>query len=566
MNTFSLHIANPALPLGVLTACLLTAFSAWAQTPQVTTSPAQIQQNLERAIEQKPNRDGRNRPAAIDVLGLEGAESIDKLIAVQVNSPELKDAVARYWKGALGQAVSADKIKDFNAWLFKTARQQGYLSYAQTRIVPKAGGSELEVTVVRPTVRAVRVVFNDQASQERFADLLLKRIQQDVKKGQPLDLLALDQRLDTVGYDLPLELTTTVRAAGPQEIDLILSARQLESRPGQWQGGLVQLNNYGVKAFGRPQVLTSMSVEGLTPKSSLNFTGQASEGVLAYGRLQYEAPHVASDKRYRVWAATSNNRSILGGATATRGHYKEVGVGVSSLLSGERDDVFRHEAEMVVRHSDNALRSTGQTLSNVHDQQARFRATLSNERLSQNSRHLEYQTTIGNYSRLEGLGAVDHGAYAKLELNYRHRHFWDDARQIHSLVRFRGQLSSGRLDSYNQMVLGGVHGVRAYAGIDGIGDQGALVSLELNRRIDAETTAGIFYDGGVIKLLNAQPGEYAPSYALQAVGLQTTVSRKNTSLSLSLAKGIQGYKAWTSSNIDTRPDNWRLNVALTHYY
>ena len=116
------------------------------------------------------------------------------------------------------------------------------------------------------------------------------------------------------------------------------------------------------------------------------------------------------------------------------------------------------------------------------------------------------------------------------------------------------------------MALGGINGVRAYASLDGVGDRGALVSVELNRRLDHGFTVGGFYDGGVIKLLNPQAGEFARTYALQALGVQTIISHKNNTLNLSLAKGIQGYKGWSTSNIDSKPNNWRLNVALTHYF
>ena len=433
-------------------------------------------------------------------------------------------------------------------------------------MVPKAGGSELEVTVVRPLIRGIRVVFSDQESQKKYAKIVLQRFQQDFKSGQPLDTLALDQRLDTLGYDLPLELMTSVRAAGPSEIDLVVSARELKSQPGQWQGGLVQLNNYGLKAFGVPQVLSSISVEGLNPKSSLNLAAQASEGALAYGRAEYEAPVYGSEQRGRMWAATSNSHTILGGSAASNGRFNEVGVGASHLTPGERDFVIKSEVDFAVRHSDSSLRSTGQSLSHVHDHQVRFRAALSNERLTANTRRLDFQLIFGNYSRLDGVNSVDMGGYTRFDLNLRHRQHWDENNRIYSLVRFRGQLNSDRLDMVNQMALGGINGVRAYASLDGVGDRGALVSVELNRRLDNGFTVGGFYDGGVIKLLNPQAGEFARTYALQALGVQTIISHKNNTLNLSLAKGIQGYKGWSTSNIDSKPNNWRFNVALTHYF
>lgn len=538
----------------------------WAQTQPTAPPQSQIQQSIEQAIQQKSNQGVRAQAPAIDVLGREAAEPIDKLLTVRVLSPELKERILGYWKDSLGKAVSPEEISRFNAWLFETTRREGYLSYSQTKVVPQAGGSELEVTVVRPMIRAIRVVFSDKASQGKYGQLLLQRFEQDFKVGKPLDTLALDQRLDTLSYDLPLELLTSVRAAGPQAIDLVVSARELKSQPGQWQGGLVQLNNYGIKSYGRPQVLGSISYEGLTPKSSLNLSAQASEGILAYGRAEYEAPFYGSEQRGRVWAAASNSHTILGGQAASNGHFKEIGVGTSNLTPGERDFVVKSEFDFAVRHSDSSLRSTGQSLSQVHDHQMRFRAAINNDRLTSNSRHVDFQLAIGHYSRLDGIRSVEMGPYARFDLNLRHRQHWDEDNRIHTLLRFKAQLNSARLDSPNQMTLGGVNGVRAYASVDGVGDRGALVSLELNRRLDNGVTVGGFYDGGVIQLLNPQAGEYARTYALQALGVQTLISHQNNTLNLSLAKGIRGYKGWTPSNIDTQPNNWRLNAALTHYF
>ena len=48
--------------------------------------------------------------------------------------------------------------------------------------------------------------------------------------------------------------------------------------------------------------------------------------------------------------------------------------------------------------------------------------------------------------------------------------------------------------------------------------------------------------------------------------MQTLISHQNNTLNLSLAKGMGGYKGWTPSNIESKPNNWRLNAALTHYF
>lgn len=180
---------------------------------------------------------------------------------------------------------------------------------------------------------------------------------------------------------------------------------------------------------------------------------------------------------------------------------------------------------------------------------------------------LEYQFTVGHYSLLEGIGSVESGPYAKLELGLKHQTTWNAERSIYSLVRFRGQLSSGRLDTYNQFALGGVSGVRAYTTVDGVGDQGALLSLELHQRLSNGMTVGAFYDAGVVKLLQPQGADYARSYPLQATGLQWGMTHQQWTGHLSVAKGLGGYKGWAggANNVESRPDNWRLSLALTYF-
>jgi hemolysin activation/secretion protein len=144
---------------------------------------------------------------------------------------------------------------------------------------------------------------------------------------------------------------------------------------------------------------------------------------------------------------------------------------------------------------------------------------------------------------------------------------WNQEGSIYSLVKFKGQLTTARLDAYNQMSLGGIGGVRAYTSVDGIGDDGMVASLELNRRLNNGMVVGGFYDAGFIKLKNPALGtEPLKSYYLQALGMQLSGSYQRAIYSLTLAKGFGGYSAWNSYNIESKPNNWRLVGALTYLF
>jgi hemolysin activation/secretion protein len=113
------------------------------------------------------------------------------------------------------------------------------------------------------------------------------------------------------------------------------------------------------------------------------------------------------------------------------------------------------------------------------------------------------------------------------------------------------------------MTLGGPSGVRAFTTVDGLGDQGLLLSLELNRRLALGQSVGLFYDGGQIKLRNPQASEPKKTYSLQALGTQINGEAVGGIYNLTLAKGIGSYHGWSSSNIESKPRNWRLYGSIS---
>ncbi len=197
-----------------------------------------------------------------------------------------------------------------------------------------------------------------------------------------------------------------------------------------------------------------------------------------------------------------------------------------------------------------------------------MRTVVDNEKLTIDASRIDYGFTMGHYSLLDGISAVEQGAYAKIELGLKHQVSWGLERSIYSVLRFRSQLASGRLDTYNQFALGGISGVRAYTTADGVGDNGFQISAELNKRLSNGMTVGGFYDGGIVKLNNPQSIEYRQSYSLQALGAQLSGNYMNSIFNMSIAKGVGGYKGWAGSayNMESKPNNWRLNFALAYLY
>jgi hemolysin activation/secretion protein len=347
-------------------------------------------------------------------------------------------------------------------------------------------------------------------------------------------------------------------------VDLIVQMRELPHKAGRPKDSLVQVNNHGLRQYGRAQVLASTVIDGLDPRSSLSLVALKSQGI-TYGRAEYDAATYGTSRHWSVWAAGSNSRNIFGGSATTLGRSGELGFGLSQIDGGWRDYVYRGRSELMTRRSSSKLELTGQEITQVHDTQYRLRISADNEKTSDASSRAEYLFVVGKYSRLDGITSVDTGPYSKIEFTLRHQWPLDVQRQWSGSIKLRGQLSSARLDSYNQMVLGGVTGVRAYTSIDGLGDNGALLNLEFNRRLPSGQSVGVFYDGGLIRLSSPQPTEPQNHYSLQAVGTQVSGQVIGGIYSLSLAKGIGGYAGWNANNAESKPNNWRLNAAMTWY-
>jgi hemolysin activation/secretion protein len=547
----------------IITALQATLSLAWAQTPAAPTS--NVQQGIDQSILQL-SRSKAKPLAPIDILGLDKSESIDRLSGLEIQSSFLQDEIQKYWVPYFGKRVTAEEMQNFNGWLFDESRRLGFLSYAQTNVKKSDGGSTLVVKIFRPKINTVRVIANDANLLERYGTLITQRFEQDFKANMPVDTLGLDQRLDSASYDLPIELDATIRAVGPELIDLVVNISPAPTRLGKVIDSVIQLNSYGLKQYGVPQLMGSLVIGGHEPKASLSLVAQKSQGI-QYGRAEYESALEGTQTRWRLWGAGSNSRNILGGQATSLGSSGELGMGITRIHDGYRDFVFKKHVEISARHGHSMLESTGQETSRVHDNQFRLRITADNEKLTRDASRVELTYTRGNYKQLFNQLQIKPGPYNKLELNLRVQKSWDQEGRIYTLVKFKGQLTSARLDSYNQMSLGGIGGVRAYTSIDGTGDDGAVASLELNRRLSNGMVAGVFYDAGLIKLKNPALGtEALQSYHLQALGAQLSGSYERASYSLTLSKGLGGYSSWTSSNIESTPNNWRLVGALTYLF
>lgn len=528
------------------------------------SSPVSPQQGIDQSTQLLRERLQLKPLAQVDVLGLESAEPIDRLVQVRVIGDLLQQDIERYWKPYIGQPVSVEQLQEFHSWFYDKSRREGFLAYAQSQTRETVGGQALVIQTLQPKVGTVRILSSEPALLRQYAPLLQRRFDVDFKPGSPLDTLGLDQRLDSVSYDLPIELDATLRAVGPEQLDLIVNVSPASKKPGRLLSFVEQWTNHGLRQYGHAQITAVGQWEGWQEKSSLSLLGQISEGI-GYARAEYEglAPEVG---RWRLYGSRSDSHSVLGGSATTQNYSAELGAGMTRVLGGDRDMVYKGQVDVSTRESLSHLKATGIAVSNISDRQLRLRWSADNERLTPNSSRFDVGLTVGDYTRVVG-PALQPGTYKRVDVGGKTQTTLDSAGTVTLVGRAKGQWASRNLDSYNQIALGGLAGVRAYTSIDGVGDRAVLGTLELNKAFPGQWSAGVFYDGGYVQnSVNPVGAQTSNHDTLQAVGLKLQGRAPGVDYSVVMAKGVGGYKSWQSTNIESKPNNYRIWAGLTFFF
>jgi hemolysin activation/secretion protein len=558
--------AFPMFKLGLVASACVFAFSLQVAHAQTVPSAADVLRNIEqnktdinRAAPKRAPKQA-SAPATTD-------QGFARLKEIKVNSPLLQDELMSYWIGDINKPVPAQRLTDFKAFAWELFQRKGYLAYITTSAQPTPEGSILTVNVAFPSVGKVSVVTVDGSKGKEYASEVARRFTNIYKPGTPVDVQGFENQLNAASYDLPVELEVSMRQVNDKTVDVVINLRLVEHKPGKVVGGLVQFNNYGLNQFGREQLMGNVRVSGFTPLSELSLTTQQSRGV-GYYRADYEAPIVGTATRWKVY--TSDARSE---ATNVRGLSNEVGAGLTKLLSTDRDG--RWYAGTEVSHRQTKNWASGVAQSDRVDNQLRFKLRAESSKgwvdnfnnevtLSTGSMNLDRSTASDITDDSAGLKVA--GSYQKIEMNGGLSHVLDNDRIYTGSIRWRAQLASKNLDSYNRFSLGGINGMRAYTSLDGVGDNGAQMSFDITHQIVPDVYGSLFYDIGVVKnsinpLAAATDTGY---YTLQGAGWQVGGLIQDVNWSLSVAHAIgktPGPGVWNSTN--TVIGDWRVNFAVT---
>jgi len=488
----------------------------------------------------------------------ETGDYITNLQGVTVNNEEYRKEIEAYWKSYQGKEVSNQKLAIFKEKFFTKFRKEGIFAFLNVDKKAKSDGEELNIKIDMPQIRSTTVETEDPELRRLFESKILSAFKSAVLPGQKVDTFALDQILDSISFNYPVELNLVIRPAGNDLVDLVIKMEaDDEAKPLKFMGGLAQYNNYGLNQFGRDQALAIMSFDGLTADSSATLVAQASKG-MAFARGDYEFNPRSIDGKYRLYLSHVNTRSILGGDAATTGQTTEYGVGATYLLGFQRAFVFKSLFDVSQRNSVSNLALNGVELNSISDNLFKFKLTADNQKLAtKNDQLYELSYITGTDSQ--------NGRYSKFDVNLNVQgDLYDESSDY--IIKFHSIfLPSRNLDGYNRISIGGLTGVRAFTTVDGTGDMGAVITLELHQDINSTDYFGIFYDGGIVRPnLNAVTGLYNDTYTLQDIGFLLAGKLGRLSYNLALAKAIGSYDGYSTTNVESSPGNWRVNFSATY--
>ncbi|MEY4209959.1 MAG: hypothetical protein RLZ92_338 [Pseudomonadota bacterium] len=546
---FKRHKLNLAVLLAV-TGC----YPAFAQDPGAVLK--NIQQNqLGQQVE----------PAAQEEQPeVDNTVVINLLKATEINSPLLNDDLAEYWEGELGHSVSATQLSKFKAWAWERFRRHGYLAFVTTEQREVEGGVTLVINVTTPTINKLNFAFSTQRLDEDKHDDIKAMYVDSFKPGDAVDILALENRIQNANFYLPIEMDANVKQTTPDVVDVTLNVRDVpEASVGRFLGATVQANTFGLEQYGRFQATGMAAFEGFTPFSEFKFSGQQSEGV-SYGRGEYQLPLAFLKGQAYVYGSYSDFSSVKNIKSATQGNSAEYGTGISHLLGTNRYAAFKSHLDFSARHTVNEFKSSRVLLNDLNSYQGRLSFTADNGKLDTDQFNAGITFVGGHYSSEDGLG--ENGDYGKLEINGQFtKSLWTEYDVLLS-SRFRGQLSTTNLNSYDMISIGGTNGVRAYTTIDGLADQGGVVSVDLYKRFANQQYAGIFYDAGVVKPAKNGPSNQNGQYVLQGVGAQYGGSYHKVGYNFYVAKATGSYENYFEGNMESVPGNWRVNGSLSYSF
>lgn len=476
-----------------------------------------------------------------------------------------------------GRDITLTDLQQAAARITDFYRRQGYLvarAYIPAQDIQNGSAA---IAILEGRVGTVSVQLKDEtrapASQLR-AIAAANLPAGEVVRDRDLERALLLMR------DLPgVEARSTLRAGLlPGTSDIVV-----EADGGSLLSGNVDFDTYGEKYSGIERLGATLNLNSpLHLGDQANFRAIHAAGS-DYARARYQLPITASglsagaaysELTYRLCcdfsALHASGKATLKSVYARYPLQRSLGFNLNAGLVHEEKDFFNRTIAGTV--SDYNSRVTTVSLSgNRRDRLAG--GGLSVFSLSLGSGNLNLDSLPANKAA-DAAGPKAQGNFSKLNFELARQQALSVPLTLFASAS--GQLASKNLDAYEQMVLGGAYGVRAYPQGEAPGDEGLIVNVELRWNTAPDTHVFGFFDQGAIRQhKHPWPGwqggnpRVSNDYSIAGAGLGLNWARpKQYAVNLTLATplGSNPGRDANGNDSDASRRQLRLWLQLAKYF
>jgi hemolysin activation/secretion protein len=551
----------------------------------ITPSAAQVRPNAGTLLDAQPPAPAVIPPGAPRLVLPDAKPAASANAAVRItpsafrftgNSLFSSEQLATLLTGLVNQATDLVGLTAAANAVATYYRSQGYLlteAYLPEQAFSASGGT-VTIRVIEAKIGSTSLELEGDGKgvSKAFVDQLLAS---HLKKGDAVTEYALDKPVlllrDLAGFD-----ATAIVEPGTElgEANVRLAVKS----KGRYVDGSVSLDNHGATAAGAARATANVSLNNVSGRGdALSASGQVSDqpGSNLF-RLNYILPVGGYGTRLGVSNARLNYS--LGkqfAALRATGRADVLGLSLSHpLLRGRDANLYAQASFEDKRLLDQTANPALTSKRDIVSTRLGLAGNFVDGLLGTTAFNAyAINTTFGNLKldaadRLldEGFGGLQTaGQFNKLNLELQRTQYVSRAASLH--ITLQSQLASKNLNSAEKMALGGPNGVRAYPVGEGIGDSGAMVSLEYRYQLPPTMSVGsepisllTFYDYGYIRF--NQNGLVlagtANTAALGAVGVGATLGRAGHFL-------IKTHLAWrttstlsSTGDADRAPRAWLL--------
>lgn len=365
------------------------------------------------------------------------------------------------------------------------------------------------------TLQVVEAVFGkvsiEAPGPQRIKPEIFSAIAQSAQAvDKPLVAGALDRAL-LLMEDLPGVSVVGRLVEGEQhgQTDLVIAAKDKALVT-----GTASADNYGSLATGADRLNASISINSPSGLGDLLTADLMKTEGSAYERIAYSLPVSASGARAGVHLS-SLQYSMAGELSSISGTAQTKGLDFSYPLIRSQSKNLNLLVTYDSKSFDNTD-STGVTSRGVNALTLAVNA-------------MQFDSMAGGGMNSVGLSIVSGTVHLSNETDPTAGQFSKASISLSRLqtlandltlnVAANMQFANQDLDSSEKIYLGGAGGVRAYPGGEGGGSEGRTLSIELQKRLDAQWTLTGFYDYGWLKVMHNNDTTTAPNqYELQGFG------------------------------------------------